>query len=63
MFKVTTQILMQKIQDKSFLYLEISDLVMEKDQTLEDVCEKDFDQYCVCRGILRTWRGRTVTAE
>lgn len=33
--------LMQKIQDKSFLYLKFPDLVMEKDQTLEDVLVKD----------------------
>ena len=32
--------LMQKIQDKSFLYLKFPDLVMEKDQTLEDILVK-----------------------
>ena len=43
--------LMQKIQDKSFLYLKFPDLVMEKDQTLEDVLVKDLTNTATVVGI------------
>ena len=43
--------LMQKIQDKSFLYLKFPDLVMEKDQTLEDVLVKDLTNTASVVGI------------
>ena len=43
--------LMQKIQDKSFLYLKLPDLVMEKDQTLEDVLVKDLTNTATVVGI------------
>ena len=43
--------LMQKIQDKSFLYLKFPDLVMEKDQTLEDVLVKDLTNTASIVGI------------
>ena len=42
---------MQKIQDKSFLYLKFPDLVMEKDQTLEDVLVKDLTNTASVVGI------------
>ena len=43
--------LMQKIQDKSFLYLKFPDLVMEKDQTLEDVLVKDLTNTATVVGV------------
>lgn len=43
--------LMQQIQDKSFLYLKFPDLVMEKDQTLEDVLVKDLTNTASVVGI------------
>ncbi len=43
--------LMQKIQDKSFLYLKFPDLVMEKDQTLEDDLVKDLNNTASVVGI------------
>ena len=43
--------LMQKIQDKSFLYLKFPDLVMEKDQTLEDILVKDLTNTASVVGI------------
>ena len=43
--------LMQKIQDKSFLYLKFPDLVMEKDQTLDDVLVKDLTNTASVVGI------------
>lgn len=42
---------MQKIKDKSFLYLKFPDLVMEKDQTLEDVLVKDLTNTATVVGI------------
>ena len=42
---------MQQIQDKSFLYLKFPDLVMEKDQTLEDVLVKDLTNTASVVGI------------
>lgn len=43
--------LMQQIQDKSFLYLKFPDLVMGKDQTLEDVLVKDLTNTASVVGI------------
>ena len=42
---------MQQIQDKSFLYLKFPDLVMEKDQTLEDVLVKDLTNTATVVGV------------